>query len=69
MVTIYLIIALTLASTHVNANREHKVHNIVLYPDKHSWCTTLPIKQVISAETEDGCKSIEIDNNVCVGNY
>ncbi|KAG8225088.1 hypothetical protein J437_LFUL000067 [Ladona fulva] len=31
------------AATH----REHKVHNIVLYPDKHSWCQTTPIKQVV----------------------
>lgn len=46
------------------AHREHKVHNIVLYPDKHSWCITREIKQVISYP---GCKSEEIDNNVCVG--
>lgn len=46
------------------AHREHKVHNIVLYPDKHSWCRTTTIKQVISYP---GCKSEEIDNNVCVG--
>ncbi|XP_055922050.1 uncharacterized protein LOC129953189 [Eupeodes corollae] len=46
------------------AYREHKVHNIVLYPDKHSWCKTTTIKQVISYP---GCTSIEIDNNVCVG--
>lgn len=48
----------------VQAYREHKVHNIVLYPDKHSWCKTTTIKQVISYP---GCTSIEIDNNVCVG--
>uniref|UniRef100_A0A8D8SNJ9 Neuroblastoma suppressor of tumorigenicity 1 n=1 Tax=Cacopsylla melanoneura TaxID=428564 RepID=A0A8D8SNJ9_9HEMI len=46
------------------SHKEHKVHNIVLYPDKHSWCKTTPIKQVI---THPGCKSVEIDNNVCVG--
>ncbi|XP_050098847.1 uncharacterized protein LOC126579523 isoform X2 [Anopheles aquasalis] len=45
-------------------NREHKVHNIVLYPDKQSWCTTRNITQVI---TEPGCKQVTIDNNVCVG--
>lgn len=45
-------------------HREHKVHNIVLYPDKHSWCKITPIKQVV---TYPGCSSIEIDNNVCVG--
>lgn len=41
-----------------------QVHNIVLYPDKHSWCKTLPIKQVVS---HPGYKSEEIDNHVCVG--
>lgn len=45
-------------------NREHKVHNIVLYPDKHSWCSTRNISQVISYP---GCKQVTIDNNVCVG--
>lgn len=51
-------------SFYVSANAEHKVHNIVLYPDKHSWCKTTPIKQVIAYP---GCDSIEMDNNVCVG--
>jgi DAN domain len=64
--TLFLVLALV-SGCQVAGNREHKVHNIVLYPDKHSWCTTLPIKQVISAETDGSCKSIEIDNNVCVG--
>lgn len=41
-----------------------KVHNIVLYPDKHSWCKTTPIKQVV---TWPQCSSQELDNNVCVG--
>ncbi|EEB12617.1 conserved hypothetical protein [Pediculus humanus corporis] len=41
-----------------------KVHNIVLYPDKHSWCKTTEIKQIVA---HPGCSSIEIDNNVCVG--
>jgi hypothetical protein len=41
-----------------------QVHNIVLYPDKHSWCNTTPIKQVVAFP---GCSSVEIDNNVCVG--
>uniref|UniRef100_T1JM76 CTCK domain-containing protein n=1 Tax=Strigamia maritima TaxID=126957 RepID=T1JM76_STRMM len=44
--------------------KEHKVHNIVLYPDKHSWCKVTPIKQVIS---HTGCQTKNIDNNVCVG--
>ncbi|GLV46692.1 hypothetical protein CBL_13140 [Carabus blaptoides fortunei] len=47
-------------STH----REHKVHNIVLYPDKQSWCKTTAIKQVV---TSPGFKQTTIDNNVCVG--
>ncbi|XP_066597775.1 uncharacterized protein [Prorops nasuta] len=46
------------------AHREHKVHNIVLYPDKHSWCKTTPIKQVVAWPQ---CSSQELDNNVCVG--
>ncbi|KAL4084966.1 hypothetical protein QTP88_027825 [Uroleucon formosanum] len=44
--------------------RRHKVHNIVLYPDKHSWCTSTPIKQVIS---DVDCDPVEIDNLVCLG--
>lgn len=62
LATIVLAIVTIPLSTY--GHREHKVHNIVLYPDKHSWCKTLPIKQVISYP---GCKSEEIDNNVCVG--
>ncbi|XP_074096669.1 LOW QUALITY PROTEIN: uncharacterized protein LOC141525878 [Cotesia typhae] len=50
--------------TLLQAHREHKVHNIVLYPDKHSWCKTTPIKQVV---TWPQCSSQELDNNVCVG--
>jgi neuroblastoma suppressor of tumorigenicity 1 len=41
-----------------------QVHNIVLYPGKHSWCKTTPIKQVVAWP---GCVAKEIDNNVCVG--
>lgn len=48
----------------LEAHREHKVHNIVLYPEKNSWCKTFPIKQIIGYP---GYKSEEIDNNVCVG--
>jgi len=48
----------------VYSHREHKVHNIVLYPEKHSWCTTTPIKQVVG---HPGCETVEVDNNVCVG--
>ncbi|KAK7574197.1 hypothetical protein V9T40_011388 [Parthenolecanium corni] len=42
----------------------HWIHNIVLYPDKHSWCTTTAIVQVVG---HPGCNSVKIDNNVCVG--
>ncbi|KAF5281781.1 hypothetical protein FQR65_LT14528 [Abscondita terminalis] len=45
-------------------DREHKVHNIVLYPERYSWCKTTPIKQVVASP---GYKSVTIDNNVCVG--
>ncbi|KAK6639826.1 hypothetical protein RUM43_008101 [Polyplax serrata] len=56
---------LHLASTYgVSGLTEHKVHNIVLYPDKHSWCKKTEIKQIVAYP---GCSSIEIDNNVCVG--
>lgn len=41
-----------------------KVHNIVLYPHKHSWCKTTAIKQVVAYP---GCDFIEVENNVCVG--
>ncbi|XP_015514184.1 uncharacterized protein [Neodiprion pinetum] len=55
---------LTVQFSLLRAHREHKVHNIVLYPDKHSWCKTTPIKQVV---TSPQCSSQELDNNVCVG--
>lgn len=58
-----LVTTLTLVGV-VCGNRGHKVHNIVLYPDKHSWCSTRNISQVISYP---GCKQVTIDNNVCVG--
>ncbi|XP_044740987.1 GATA zinc finger domain-containing protein 14-like [Chrysoperla carnea] len=45
-------------------HREHKVHNIVLYPDKQSWCKTTPIKQVVG---EPGYESTTVENSVCVG--
>ncbi|XP_050315747.1 uncharacterized protein LOC126750241 isoform X2 [Anthonomus grandis grandis] len=48
----------------VSCEREHKVHNIVLYPERHSWCQTTPIQQVVSSP---GYKSVTIQNNVCVG--
>ncbi|BES92001.1 DAN domain [Nesidiocoris tenuis] len=56
---------LALAFFHIaSSHREHKVHNIVLYPEKHSWCKTTPIKEVVG---HPGCEAIEVDNNVCVG--
>ncbi|KAL0123123.1 hypothetical protein PUN28_007630 [Cardiocondyla obscurior] len=68
MGTISRLFAMTLLlmmhSALLSAHREHKVHNIVLYPDKHSWCKTTPIKQVV---TWPQCSSQELDNNVCVG--
>lgn len=41
-----------------------QVHNIVLYPEKHSWCQITPIQQVVASP---GYESVTIDNNVCVG--
>lgn len=55
---------LQIFASHVFAHREHKVHNIVLYPEKHSWCKTTPIKQVVG---HPDCGQLEMDNNVCVG--
>jgi neuroblastoma suppressor of tumorigenicity 1 len=46
------------------AEREHKVHNIILYPEKYSWCQTTPIQQVVASP---GYEPVTIDNNVCVG--
>lgn len=60
-------IALTLffaSLLEISSEREHKVHNIVLYPEKHSWCQITPIQQIIAAP---GYESVTIDNNVCVG--
>lgn len=60
-----VIVLIALAVTRfASADREHKVHNIVLYPERHSWCQTTAIKQIVS---KPGYKSTTIDNNVCVG--
>ncbi|CAG9862546.1 unnamed protein product [Phyllotreta striolata] len=48
----------------ISSEREHKVHNIVLYPEMHSWCQLTPIQQIIASP---GYESVTIDNNVCVG--
>ncbi|KAK2577205.1 hypothetical protein KPH14_003355 [Odynerus spinipes] len=58
------VVLFLIQSNLLHAHREHKVHNIVLYPDKHSWCKTTPIKQVVAWPQ---CSSQELDNNVCVG--
>lgn len=41
-----------------------QVHNIVLYPEKKSWCQLTPIQQIVASP---GYESVTIDNNVCVG--
>ncbi|VEN61494.1 unnamed protein product [Callosobruchus maculatus] len=51
-------------TTTVYCEREHKVHNIVLYPEKHSWCQITPIQQIVGSP---GYEPVTIDNNVCVG--
>ncbi|KAG5875156.1 hypothetical protein JTB14_014285 [Gonioctena quinquepunctata] len=48
----------------VLSEREHSVHNIVLYPEKQSWCQITPIQQIIASP---GYETVTIDNNVCVG--
>lgn len=63
-VTVLVVAALLLAAGSGGASREHKVHNIVLYPDKQSWCKTTAIKQVVGMP---GYQPLTIDNNVCVG--
>ncbi|XP_066144618.1 uncharacterized protein [Euwallacea fornicatus] len=55
---------LLLCVAFVLGEQEHKVHNIVLYPEKHSWCQTTQIQQVVSAP---GFEPVTIQNNVCVG--
>lgn len=41
-----------------------QVHNIVLYPEKHSWCQTHQIQQIVASP---GYDPVTIENNVCVG--
>lgn len=55
---------LALAVILAKCEREHKVHNIVLYPERHSWCQTTPIRQVVAMP---GFEPVTIANNVCVG--
>ncbi|XP_014256122.1 uncharacterized protein LOC106670372 [Cimex lectularius] len=64
MISALLLVCFFHLGALITAHREHKVHNIVLYPEKHSWCKTTPIKQVVG---HPGCEQMEVDNNVCVG--
>ncbi|XP_060534129.1 uncharacterized protein LOC132706671 isoform X2 [Cylas formicarius] len=66
MVAIYLYVSLALlgSARTISGEREHKVHNIVLYPEKHSWCQITPIQQVVGSP---GYEPVTIENNVCVG--
>jgi len=43
----------------------HKVHNLALYPERHSWCQATPIRQEIAHAPE--CEPTVIDNMVCLG--
>ena len=43
-----------------------QVHNLALYPERHSWCTPTPIRQEISAHVTE-CQPLTIDNVVCLG--
>ncbi|XP_055586038.1 histidine-rich glycoprotein-like isoform X2 [Uranotaenia lowii] len=63
-IVLFICLLIGLAVGEFAENREHRVHNIVLYPDKQSWCETQNVSQVISYP---GCKQVTIDNNVCVG--
>ncbi|CAG7821059.1 unnamed protein product, partial [Allacma fusca] len=41
------------------------VHNLALYPERHSWCQATPIRQEIAHAPE--CHTTTIDNVVCLG--
>jgi len=43
----------------------HKVHNLALFPERHSWCQATPIRQEIAHAPE--CSPKTIDNVVCLG--
>ncbi|XP_050437487.1 uncharacterized protein LOC126843776 [Adelges cooleyi] len=64
IMTIVCLAFLSVTSARFTGFRKHKVHNIVLYPDKHSWCTSTPIKQVV---TFDNCEPAQVENRVCLG--
>jgi len=63
----YLGIALLGCFTTFQADcrAHHKVHNLALYPERHSWCQATPIRQEISHPPE--CEPTVIDNVVCLG--
>ncbi|KAL3272226.1 hypothetical protein HHI36_022709 [Cryptolaemus montrouzieri] len=58
------ILLLLRATNQAFSEREHKVHNIVLFREKYSWCKLTPIQQIIASP---GYDSITINNNICVG--
>lgn len=64
MVLLPLVLTLASCISLGYTDQEHKVHNIVLYPEKHSWCQTTPIQQVVASS---GYEPVTIQNNVCVG--
>lgn len=43
-----------------------QVHNLALYPERHSWCQATPIRQEIAASDPE-CAPTTIDNVVCLG--
>jgi len=49
----------------VQSRAHHKVHNLALYPERHSWCQATPIRQEIAHAPE--CEPTVIDNMVCLG--
>ncbi|CAH1129736.1 unnamed protein product [Ceutorhynchus assimilis] len=61
---LYSLLPLSVLFNKIYCEQEHKVHNIVLYPEKHSWCQTTPIQQVVASS---GYEPVTIQNNVCVG--
>ncbi|OXA57871.1 neuroblastoma suppressor of tumorigenicity 1 [Folsomia candida] len=58
-VIVFCSVLLTESRTH------HKVHNLALYPERHSWCQAREIRQEIAHPPE--CAPTVIDNMVCLG--
>jgi len=68
MVYKWTFLAVILASAFVRISESrthHKVHNLALYPERHSWCQATPIRQEIAHPPE--CEAKVIDNMVCLG--